>query len=209
MTKRPSAAFIYFLAAFAGAAVMIVEISSSRLLAPFFGTSLFVWTNIIAGVMIALAAGYYLGGRLADNRPEISFLCKILFVSGLIFLVIPEVVRYISSAASSNPATGIYFPAGLAFAGSILVLALPLMLLGMVPPFLTKVMSETREVGRSAGSISALSTFGSVVGTYLPAVWLIPTFGTKATIHSVAWGLVIFGAVGFWPVKKICWWRYC
>jgi len=67
-----SSKFFYFIAFLCGVVVMAMEISFSRLLAPYFGTSLFVWTNLIGAVLIALALGYYLGGYLAEKRPEMS-----------------------------------------------------------------------------------------------------------------------------------------
>lgn len=202
MTNKLSAWLLYFIAAVSGAAVMAVEISSSRLLAPFFGASLFVWTNIIGGVMVALALGYYLGGRLADRWQSLRVILRILFCAGLVFFIVPDVVRLVARAGAESVGAELSFSVGMSFGLSLLALGLPLMLLGMVPPFLTKIYSRQEQVGRAAGSISAFSTLGSVIGTYLPATLLIPAYGTKATIQIFAASLVLLGVLGFWPAGK-------
>src|SRR5208282_5443487 len=81
--------YIYLLAFFSGMCIMAVELSASRLLAPFFGTSTFVWTNIIGIIMIALSIGYIVGGRLADRKPRLNVLLKLLLFASLFLLAIP------------------------------------------------------------------------------------------------------------------------
>ncbi|PSO44437.1 MAG: spermine synthase, partial [Parcubacteria group bacterium QH_9_35_7] len=80
-----------------GFCIMAVEITASRVLAPFFGSSLFVWTNIIGIVMVALSLGYHYGGKLADSRPQLEVILGLHLVAGLIFITIPFLIRPVSN----------------------------------------------------------------------------------------------------------------
>ncbi|MDP3985236.1 MAG: fused MFS/spermidine synthase, partial [bacterium] len=91
---------IYTIAFFVGLAIMGVELTAARLVAPYFGTSLFVWTNVIAVILAALSLGYYLGGRLSERSPHISTLLRILGGAGLCLAIIPFIVRPIALAVS-------------------------------------------------------------------------------------------------------------
>lgn len=189
-----------------GLAIMALEVSSSRLLAPYFGASLFVWTNIIGVVMAALAAGYYFGGKLADKRPDLNNLLALIAIAGIIFLFIPWLIKPAASSISSIGAASITSASvGIFFGSLIITLALfflPLMLLGMVSPYVIKLYpSEPAEMGRTAGDIFAISTIGSILGTFLPTLWFIPVFGTKATIALFAVILIALAFFGL-AVKK-------
>ncbi len=180
-----------------GLAVMGIEMSASRLLAPFFGTSLFIWTNLIGAIMAALSLGYWLGGRLADRRPDAAVLYKIILTAGLMVAVIP----YISHPVTSMAVPGIEKGDAAVVIGSlvstILLFAVPIVLLGMVSPFAIRLASTGEEkLGKTAGSLYALSTFGSIAGTFLPALVTIPVLGTRRTILAFAAILVSVGAIG-------------
>lgn len=201
--------FLLLVAFISGMSIMAMEISASRLLAPYFGTSLFVWTNIIGIVMASLAVGYYIGGKWADRKPDLRILLKLILVSGLIFLIIPWVVKplasiIISNAASSASASVVVFGGSLII---ILVLfAFPLILLGMVSPFIIKLYSLNRkeDIGKTAGNVFALSTVGSILGTFLPTLLLIPFVGTRITVTIFAVILVVMSATGLFT-KKYYW----
>jgi len=200
--------FLLLVSFISGFSIMAMEISASRLLAPYFGTSLFVWTNIIGVVLIALSAGYFLGGKLADKFPELDFLLKLIFGAGILFLTIPWIVKPLSSSinlALFNPNSNDVA----IFVGSLLVaallLSLPIFLLGMVSPFIIKLYSLRNEnkIGELSGKIFAVSTIGSILGTFLPTLYLIPVLGTKNTINIFALVLIILGSLGFIHKKKI------
>ena len=178
--------------------IMALEISASRLLAPYFGTSLFVWTNIIGVVMIALALGYYLGGKLADRRPQLNLLLKLILVAGLIFLLVPWLAQPLSSLTrfdSISSASATIFLGSLL--ATLLLFAFPLILLGMVSPFIIKLAArDDKQIGNVAGSVFAWSTVGSVIGTFLPTLWLISVVGTKATITIFAIILITLATLG-------------
>lgn len=176
-----------------GMSVMAIEMSASRLVAPFFGTSLLVWTNIIGLIMASLAVGYYVGGKLADQRPESSLLYKIIGIAGIFILIIPFIANPVMSKASEY-SVGLFLGSLL---GVLLLFVIPFVLLGMVSPFIIKLCaSEVDTIGNIAGSIYSLSTVGSILGTYLPALLLIPLLGTRQTILVFAAVLIMTASIG-------------
>ena len=174
-----------------------IELSASRLLAPFFGTSQLIWANVIGLTLIYLTLGYHFGGRLADRRPDQQVLAFILLCAGLFTAIIPLLSRPIlqwSSTAFSTFSVGVF--AGSLF-GVLLLFSVPVVLLGMVSPFAIRLsVRDVRSAGNTAGSLYALSTVGSIIGTFLPVLVLIPTVGTSRTFYVFALLLVITGAIG-------------
>ena len=196
MTTR----YIYVLAFFSGMCIMAVELCASRLMAPFFGTSTFVWTNIIGIIMIALSAGYVVGGRLADRKPRLDVLLRLLLSACGYLLVLPfvasPVVRWLSSLM-----VGLNSSFSFIFFGSLaaitLLFSLPIVVMGMTSPFLVRIIAQSGHEGDSAGRIFGISTIGSVVGTFLPVLVFIPTVGTGKTILFFSAVLFVVTAVGF------------
>ncbi|HNX10963.1 MAG TPA: fused MFS/spermidine synthase [bacterium] len=194
--------FLLIVAFVSGFCIMAMEISASRLLAPYFGTSIFVWTNIIGIVMVALSLGYYFGGKLADRIPKIELLLKLIFSAGCLFLIVPLIIKPLSSMIDLG-SLGLHSSAAIIFISSLLLttilFALPLILLGMVSPFIIKLflLEKDNQVGESAGRVSAVSTIGSILGTFLPTLLLIPVWGTRATINIFALILIALGSLGF------------
>lgn len=174
-----------------------IELSASRLLAPFFGTSQLIWANVIGLTLIYLTIGYRLGGRLVDRRPEEPLLGSIMLVSGLVTAVIPLLARPIlqwSASAFSSFSVGVFL--GSLF-GVLLLFSVPIILLGMVSPFAIRLsLRDVESAGSTAGALYGLSTLGSIVGTFLPVLVLIPAFGTSRTFYIFALILVITGALG-------------
>ena len=170
------------IAFFSGLAVLAVEMSASRLLAPYFGDSQLVWANLIGLIMIYLAAGYYLGGRLADRYPTATLLYQLTawagFAIGLIPFLSRPILRY-SLSGSESYSVGIILGSLL---GILLLFTLPVVLLGCVSPFAIRLQSKSViSTGHTAGTIYALSTLGSILGTFVPALVLIPFLGTATT----------------------------
>lgn len=174
-----------------------IELSASRLLQPFFGSSQLIWANVIGLTLIYLTIGYRLGGRLADRRPDQSLLALILLCAGLATAPIPLLARPIlaaSASAFSTIAIGVFFGS---FFGVLLLFSVPIILLGMVSPFAIRLsMSDLKTAGNTAGSLYALSTIGSIAGTFLPVLVLIPVLGTNMTFYVFALALVVVGAIG-------------
>jgi predicted membrane-bound spermidine synthase len=180
-----------------GAASLGAEIGAARLLAPFFGDSTFVWANTIATILVGLAAGYWLGGRLADRLPRLSVMCTLIAAAALLLAAVPFVAGPLLRTASSALAD---VSAG-AFIGSLVgVLGLvfvPVCLLGAVAPFTIRLsVAEVAGAGKVSGRIYAVSTMGSLVGTFLAALLLIPLIGTRKTFLVFALSLALVAMVG-------------
>ena len=174
-----------------------IELTVSRLLQPFFGSSQLIWANVIGLTLIFLTIGYRLGGRLADRRPDPKILAMILLGAGLATAPIPLIARPILSASASAFNTfsiGVFFGS---FFGVLLLMSVPIVLLGMVSPFAIRLsMNDVESAGRTAGSLYALSTIGSIAGTFLPVLVLIPALGTNMTFYVFSLALVVVGALG-------------
>lgn len=204
--KRPDikTLYIYFLAFSSGMCIMAVELSASRLLAPFFGTSTFVWTNIIGIIMVALSIGYIVGGNLADRKPELFFLLKLLVVASLFLLVIPFIAPSLGGLILSfmrdfnSSFSYIFFGSLIAM---ILLFSLPIVIMGMTGPFLIRIIAKSGRLGGSAGSIFGISTLGSIAGTFLPVLIFIPAYGTGKTILGFAVLQLVVSVLGFFSLK--------
>ena len=197
--------YLLILAFTSGLTIMAVEISASRLIAPYFGSSTFVWANIIGVIMIALSLGYYLGGRLSEKKPELKFLLEIVLAASALLFLIPfvtkPVVLFISQSIMPFQSATL-----LIFVGSLLAVAflfiIPILMLGFVSPFIIKLLSLIDpQVGKDAGLVFSISTIGSVLGTFLPVLVFIPYFGTRKTILFFAF-LLLFVALFGWFNKK-------
>ena len=184
MTRRHGLAALVF---GAGTGSLATEIAASRLLAPYFGSSTIVWANLIGIVLAALALGYWLGGKLADRRPEPRLLGLIVLVAALWVALTPFVARPLLDAtvsslddASAGAVIGSFFAVLLIFAPAVV-------LLGMVSPFAIRLaITSVETAGAVAGRFYALSTAGSLLGAFLPALVLIPLVGTQRTLLGTA-----------------------
>ncbi len=171
----------------AGVGSMATEICASRLLAPFYGSSTVVWANIIGLILASLALGYWLGGRWADKRPSARLLGFIVLAAAALIAAIPFVARPFLHASiggieslSAGAVVGSFFAA-------LVLFAPPVVLLGMVTPFAVRLsVTSTEAAGTAAGRVFALSTAGSLVGTFVPALVTIPLIGTQRTMLLAA-----------------------
>jgi predicted membrane-bound spermidine synthase len=181
----------------AGACSLAVELSASRLLAPYFGTSLFVWANLIGLILLYLTIGYYLGGRLADRYPRPAVLYLLTIIASLLIGLIPLISRPIlfwSLSAFATYSVSVFYGS---LVSVILLFALPMILLGCVSPFAIRLsVKQVVKSGRTAGQLYAISTAGSILGTFLPVLWLIPTIGTYRTFIVIAAALLLVSIVG-------------
>lgn len=181
----------------AGFSSLGVELAASRLLAPFFGTSLLIWANLIGVILIYLSLGYWLGGKWADRDPRPRTLFAILTAAGvtigiLPFIAAPLLSLAIPALAQFNAELGLA-----SFAGVIILFALPVTLLGCVPPFgLRLAAQDVQHIGSTGGGLYALSTIGSILGVYVTVFLLIPNIGTRLTFLTFAAVLLLVGLVG-------------
>ncbi|OUC06429.1 hypothetical protein RY27_21085, partial [Litorilinea aerophila] len=166
----------------AGATTLGMELSASRLLEPVFGNNQLVWAALIGLILLYLAVGAWLGGRLADRYPRQRELDLVVSLAALGVALVP----LLSTPILRLAATGIQgFVPGL-LAGSLLAVLLlfsvPGILLGTVSPWAVRLaLADLAHAGQAAGRLYALSTAGSLVGTFVPVLWLIPTIGTRWT----------------------------
>jgi spermidine synthase len=180
----------------AGAGSLATEIAAARLLAPYFGNSTIVWANVIGLVLGSLALGYWLGGRLADRRPSERLLGAIVIGAGLAVAATPFVAKpFLDRAVEGIDELSVGAAVG-SFFGVLLLFAPPVALLGMVAPFAVRLaVSDVGSAGSVAGRLYALSTVGSLVGTFASALLTIPVVGTQRTLLGSACLIVISGAL--------------
>src|SRR6202047_1781523 len=181
-----------------------VEFGASRLLAPYFGTSLYVWGVLIGLVLIYLSVGYVIGGRLADRCPNTLLLFQITAWAGLWIGLIPLVsypILLASQQGFKDLSVGLVAGTLLAV---VLLFAVPVILLGCVSPFAIRLLVKDVETsGNTAGRLYALSTAGSILGTFLPVFWFIPTYGTRPTLVGFGLVLVMISVAGLWPRRRL------
>lgn len=176
----------------AGAVLMALEIVGSRVLAPYFGSSVYVWGSLISIFLAALSIGYYTGGIVADRRPRATVLASALFLSGLLILLLPVVSRPILEAFAAWDLGPRMNP----LVTSIFLFAPPSILLGMTSPFAVKLAAtDLATVGNVAGLLYAISTAGSIAGTLLTAFLLIPTLGVRTILYTLGGTLVALSAL--------------
>lgn len=186
----------------AGMSTLAVEFTASRLLQTVYGTSNIVWANVIGLVLLSLTAGYFIGGRLADRRPDAFLFYALVAVAGfavVFFLLLTSVVLRGAAGALAAMNVG-------AVAGSLLLVVLalvvPVTLLGCLSPFAVRLaVRDVAEAGRVSGRIYAVSTLGSLLGTYLPVLVVIPLAGSRRTAVIFGVVLLVVGLVGAWRAR--------
>ncbi|HEY8812224.1 MAG TPA: fused MFS/spermidine synthase [Candidatus Dormibacteraeota bacterium] len=187
-----------------GMTSLAVEFGASRLMAPYFGTSLYVWGVLIGLILVYLSIGYVIGGRLADRYPRDQVLFQITAVAALWIGLIPLVSYPILLESQQGFAT---VSAGLVLGTLLAVIALfavPVILLGCVSPFAIRLLlQDVATGGNTAGAVYALSTAGSILGTFLPVFWFIPTYGTRPTLIGFSLALLALSVAGLWPRRRI------
>ena len=174
-------AWLYVTAGVTGAAVMIVEILGARMLAPYVGTSHFVWTAQIAVTLVALACGYYLGGRLVGRSTKLGRLYGAIAVAAAFLSCTVAAREWVVYRFLSLP-----LPVG-SLLSSTFLFFVPLCLLAMTGPFLVRVVTRSvSEVGGNVGRLSSVSTIGSFLGTVAIGYVLIPLLPNSVTMYGTS-----------------------
>lgn len=179
-----------------GASVLIVELAGARALAPFYGTSLTVWTSQITATLLFLALGYGLGGRLSKAMGSLS-LPGVFWGAGVWLALFPFMRNGILTASATLPGIG----AG-SFAASALLFGPVLLALGAVSPLLIQKVQEGDRGGAAAGSIFFTNTLGGLAGGWLTALWLVPHYPLRLVLAATGVGLALLGSVWAWPLRK-------
>ncbi len=185
---------ILLIATINGAVVMAFEIIGSRVLAPTFGGSIFVWGSLIGVVMAGLSAGYFLGGWLSDIRGHSPRILSILLaIPGILLAALPFFGFSLSEwifLKDLGPRMGPLFACGALF-------LLPTVLMGAVSPYLVGMMiaDDSQKPGRAVGLVYALSTAGSIIGTLGAAFYMILVIGTKGSLYMLGGVLLALAAI--------------
>ena len=180
-----------------GAVLLGMELAASRVLAPYFGNSLFVWGALIGVVLAGLSIGYWLGGALADRMPQPWLVVVVLVLGGLAVLAVPllddPVLRLIvrwDPGPRLDP-----------LLAAILLFGLPSVVLAGVTPIVVRLLaSSVTTVGRTAGRLFSVSTAGSIAGTFATAFWLIPDVGLDQVFSLMA--LALFAAAALFALVE-------
>ena len=180
-----------------GAASLGAEIAAARLLAPYFGASTVVWANTIGVVLVALSVGYWLGGRFADRHPHLRGLCLVVLAAAVLIAAIPFAARpFLGFSVDAFDTVSVGGFAGSLF-GVLTLVAVPVVLLGAAAPWAVRLaVGDTQHAGEVVGRLYAISTAGSLFGTMLAALVLIPLLGTQRTFLLFALSLALVGTLG-------------
>ncbi len=172
-----------------GSASLGAEIAAARLLAPYFGASTIIWANTIATVLVALSAGYAVGGRLADRRADLRGLCAIVLLASVLLAAVPFVADpflKLSVNALGSLSVGGFLGS---LAAVLVLVAVPVMLLGAVAPYANRLTVVTlADTGKVTGGLYAISTAGSLVGTFLVRAAADPADRHPPDVHRVRAG---------------------
>lgn len=190
--------FLLFIVFITGAAVLVIEVTATRILAPYFGNTLFTISSIIGVILGALSLGYYLGGVLADRHPRLSVFFLLILAAGLFSLLIQLFSEI------SLPLLGgmLGMKAGPPVA-SLILFFVPSLLLGMMSPFAIKLKArELKKIGKVSGNVFFWSTLGSIAGSFLTGFFLIPHWGVSRIIFYTGILLIIIGLFGGWLTRK-------
>jgi spermidine synthase len=182
-----------------GGVLLVLEIIASRLLAPFFGNSVYVWGSLIGVFLAGLSLGYFLGGRAADRWPSPALFAALIFAAGALTFPIPFVATPVMQAIVLRD----YGPRVNPLAAATALFLLPTIVMGMVSPFAVRLRARTvTTVGNVAGVLYALSTLGSIAGTLLAAFVLINLYGVRAIIHGLGLVMILLAGAGLLVARR-------
>jgi predicted membrane-bound spermidine synthase len=181
----------------AGAVSLSTEMAASRLLTPYFGSTQLVWATIIGLILLYLTVGYYVGGLLSDRYPRPQILYSITASAALFTILIPfighPILHWTQITFSANT-TGVFYGS---LCAVIALFAIPTILLGCVSPYAIRLrVIQIGKAGHVAGLLYAISTAGSILGTFLPVLVLLPDLGTTQTFIVSGVILLLFSIVG-------------
>ncbi|MBI4639985.1 MAG: fused MFS/spermidine synthase [Candidatus Tectomicrobia bacterium] len=185
-----------------GAILMALEIVGSRVLAPYFGNSIFVWGSLISIFLAGLSLGYYLGGILADWKPTLRAMALLILIPGIITFLLPFVYPTINSIIVRLD----FGPRLNPLLATTILFFIPSVFLGALSPYAIKLAaSNLSTLGNTAGVLYAISTCGSIVGTLLTAFFLIPVMGVKNIVHTLGGMLILLSLflIAFEVIKQL------
>jgi len=179
-----------------GGAVMIIELLGAKIIAPYYGTSLYVWSSVLGVTLGALALGYFLGGVISKKYPGKNSLFMVLLIGAFFTVIAPLIAPQILLLTDG---LGVKFGS---LASVFLYLMLPITCMGSVSPMIIQLINKGSEnAGKSAGTVYAISTVGGILATFLAGFYLIPIIGIKITAFMTG-GLLAFVALVYFIYAK-------
>ena len=183
-----------------GAIIMALEIVSSRIITPVFGSSTYTWGSLIGVILAGLSLGYFLGGKIADKNPNIKKICSVVFSVGLYIIFIP----FISPSIIEFSVTVFLYTQYAPLMATFILLIFPSVLLGFVSPYVIKLGSNTlKKIGKVSGNLYSISGMGSIFGTLFTVFVLIPNFEVRQIIFGLGITLMISSLIGLKITSKI------
>jgi spermidine synthase len=183
----------------AGAGIMVIEISASKLLNPIFGNSIYTWTALIGVLLVCISIGGWVGGWLSDKRADFALLGWMLAGSAVLTLFIPAMAEFVLPAQGTN----VGLIAG-PLVSAVMLFALPGILLGAISPTalrLYSLLGKDAQVGRAAGMISMLGSLGSFVGTFLSGFYLLSHYGVRSIFIGSGILLLVLAGAAFYLAR--------
>ena len=186
--------FLYGTLFITGGVILVIEIAGSRVVAPFYGSSIFVWSSLITVTLASLAIGYALGGALADRKPQYTVLYIPIFIAGIFTMLIPKLASWALTATRGLGIT--YGP----LVSAVLLFVIPLLFLAMMTPAAIRIQSKMlQQVGATAGRLYAVSTVGSLAGALVVGFVLIPFVGVSRIMTGS--GVVLIVTALLWALS--------
>ena len=168
-----------------GGALMAVELISAKLIATFFGVSLYVWATVLALTLLGLAIGYYIGGLISETKENAKKLLKILIASAVIISLLPHLGTLIM-----NFLLPLGFEIGILISGLFIVFP-PLLCFGTISPLIIALtVKEVEKTGAAAGTVYGISTLGGIFATFLFGFYIIPYKGIMISCYITAIALI-------------------
>tara|TARA_A100001037_G_C15013195_1_gene572706 strand:+ start:340 stop:945 length:606 start_codon:yes stop_codon:yes gene_type:complete len=184
---------IYLLAFTGGFVIMSLELLGGRIMAPYFGSSIYVWGSIITIFMLSLSFGYLWGGRLSLKEPSIKRFSYIFFIAAITMYpltIFGEVVMQYVFETIHDPRYG-------SLIASIILFTIPTVILGMISPYSVRLLVETtHSSGKTAGNLYFYSTLGSALGTLITSFYLVLWFEILTILNLLTLTLLLLGTVG-------------
>lgn len=185
---------IYLLAFSGGFVIMSLELLGGRILAPYFGSGIYVWGSIITIFMLSLSIGYLLGGRLSVHNPSSSRFAAIFAVAAVLLLpltIYAQGIMELIFLRVEDPRYG-------SLVTSIVLFGLPTVILGMISPYSVRLLVDNvAESGRVAGSLYFVSTLGSAIGTLMTSFYFVLWFEVNTIIFLLIGCLALLAALAF------------
>jgi spermidine synthase len=189
--------YLYFTVFIAGAVILMLEILGTRIIAPFYGATIYVWSSLIIITLMSLAVGYFLGGWLADKKPRRNMIYYILALATFFILFIPVISKVVLNL--TNPLGASYGVLVSAF----VLFTIPLVLLGMIAPYAIKLRAHgLGNIGFTSGKLYGIATIGSCFGALLTGFYLIPNIGISNIIFMMGFVLCATASIFFLSKKK-------